>query len=150
VDKPADLLKLTSGAPSIGGKLQRIRQQKRPVAFSHVIESAQPFVVATIARHVDQTIWVLCPNVRTQELFFETLLNWLPTAQFLPEAEFAALENILPDPELTAERLGLLLKIDQGAGRQVIITTRASLDQVAPKPGSLRSVSMTLSRGART
>ena len=147
MNKPADLLKYASDAPSIGAKLQRIRDKDRLVAFSHIIESAQPFLVATIARQIDRTIWVLCPNVRSQELFFETLINWLPNAQFLPEAEFAAVENVLPDPEITAERLALLLKIDQQAGRQVIVATRASLDQVAPTPGNLRSVSMRLRRG---
>jgi transcription-repair coupling factor (superfamily II helicase) len=147
VHKPANLLQLASSAPSIAGKLKQIKEQRWPVAFSHVIDSAQPFLVATIARHTDRTIWVLCPNVRTQELFFETLLNWTPGAQFLPEAEFAAVENILPDPELTAERLALLMKLDQAAGRQIIVATRASLEQVAPKPGNLRSVSLTLRRG---
>src|SRR4029077_15824118 len=90
---------------------------------------------------------VLCPNVRTQEVFYETLLNWLPNAQFLPEAEFAAVENVLPDPEITAERLALVLNIDENTSRTVLVTTRASLDQPAPPPGSLRSVAMTLRRG---
>ena len=82
MNKPADLLKLASDASSIAAKLQRIREKDRPVAFSHVIESAQPFLVASIARHIDKPIWVLCPNVRSQELFFETLINWLPNARY--------------------------------------------------------------------
>ena len=147
VNKPADLLNYACDTPSIAAKLERIRDKDWPVPFSHVIESAQPFLVATIARQIEKPIWVLCPNVRSQELFFETLINWLPNAQFLPEAEFAAVENVLPDPELTAERLALLLKIDQQTSRQVIVATRASLDQVAPKPGNLRSLSMPLRRG---
>lgn len=145
--KPADLLKLATEAPSIATRLRDIAGRTGPVCFSHVIDSAQPFLVAGIAKNISATMWVLCPNVRTQELFYETLLNWIPNAQFLPETEFAAVENVLPDPELTAERLSLLLKIDQGSGRQLIVATRASLDQAAPPPGSLRSVSMTLQRG---
>jgi transcription-repair coupling factor (superfamily II helicase) len=147
VDKPADLLALASKAPSIAAKLEQSREQRWPVSFSHVVDSAQPFLVATIARYLKRATWVLCPNVRTQELFYETLLNWLPSAQFFPEAEFAAVENVLPDPEISAERLALLLKIDEGAGRAVVVATRASLDQPAPQPGSLRSVAMTLRRG---
>ena len=147
MDKPADLLQLASGAPSIAAKLRQIREQHWPVSFSHVTDSAQPFLVAALARQVHKTIWVVCPNVRAQEHFYETLLNWVPTAQFLPEAEFAAVENVLPDPELAAERLALLLRIEQSDTRQLVVATRASLDQIAPKPGSLRSVSMTLSRG---
>src|SRR5207248_2549538 len=128
--------------------LRRIDERQLQVAFSHVTDSAQPFLVATIAQHVNKTVWLLCPNVRSQELFYETLLNWVPTAQFLPEAEFAAVENILPDPEIAAERLALLLRLEQSGGaHQLVVATRASLDQVAPKPGSLRSVSLTLRRG---
>jgi len=147
VKKPVDLLKLANEAPSIASRLRDITARKWPVCFSHVIDSAQPFLAAGIARNIPGNIWVLCPNVRTQELFYETLLNWIPNAQFLPEAEFAAVENVLPDPELTAERLALLLKIDQGSERRLIVATRASLDQAAPPPGSLRSVSMTLQPG---
>jgi transcription-repair coupling factor (superfamily II helicase) len=146
VDNGADLLKLASQAESIRGKLDSIRDRRWPVCFSHVTDSAQAFLVAAIARHLKRTIWVLCPNVRTQELFHETLLNWVPTTQFLPEAEFAAVENVLPDPEIAAERLALLLKIDHRDGPHLVVATRASLDQVAPKPGSLESVSMVLRR----
>ena len=145
--KPADLLKAATEPPSIGARLRDIAERKWPVCFSHIVDSAQPFLVAAIAKKIPSTIWVLCPNVRTQELFYETLLNWVPNAQFLPEAEFAAVENVLPDPEIAAERLALLLKIDQHSDRQLIVTTRASLDQATPPPGSLRSVSMILQRG---
>ena len=120
-------------------KIRQIREQRWPVAFSHVIDSAQPFLVATIAREINKTIWVLCPNVRAQELCYETLLNWLPDARFLPESEFAAIETILPDPEIAAERLGLLSAVTTDAGPHVVVTTRASLCQGAPKPGAIRS-----------
>jgi transcription-repair coupling factor (superfamily II helicase) len=147
VDKPPELLKLAAQSPSIAGKLEQIRRQRWPIRFSHVIDSAQPFLAATIARHSDKTLWVICPNVRTQEVFYETLLNWLPDAQFLPEAEFAAVENVLPDPEIAAERLALLLNLSHDGGRHVIVATRASLDQPAPEPGALQSVSMTIQPG---
>jgi transcription-repair coupling factor (superfamily II helicase) len=150
VHKTADLLSLAARSASIAGKLRQIRDQRWPVRFSHVIDSAQAFLVATIAREIDKTIWVLCPSVRSQELIYETLVNWLPSAQFLPEAEFAAVENILPDPEIAAERLALLLKIDADIDRHVVVATRASLDQPAPKPGALQSASLTFRRGSDT
>ena len=68
---------------------------------------------------------MLCPNVRSQELLYESLLNWEPTALFLPEAEFAAVENILPDPELAAERLALLNRVQREKGPHLIVATRA-------------------------
>ncbi|PYK73038.1 MAG: transcription-repair coupling factor [Verrucomicrobia bacterium] len=118
-----------------------------PVSFSHVIESAQPFLVATIAEHDRRSIWVICRTVRAQELFFESLSNWDSNASFLPEAEFAAVENILPDPEIAAERLALLSQIEKGNGAKVVVTTRAALDQPAPSHGTLRSASLEIQRG---
>ena len=96
----------------------------------------------------DSTIWILCPSVHSQELLYESLLNWQPDALFLPEAEFAAVENVLPDPEIAAERLAVLMQVGRGAGRHVIVATRASLDQAAPKHGALDSAVTQLQRGA--
>src|SRR5246500_2189041 len=69
-----------------------------------------------------------------------------PHALFLPEAELAAVENVLPDPEIAAERLALLIQI--GTGPRIIVATRASLDQPAPKRGTLPSAVSQLRRGA--
>jgi transcription-repair coupling factor (superfamily II helicase) len=129
-----------------------------PVQFSHIIQPAQPFLAAIIAhawhslspdhRHAaDSTIWILCPTVHSQESLHESLLNWQPDALFLPEAELAAAENVLPDPEIAAERLAVLMQIGCGAGRHVIVATRASLDQAAPKHVALDSAVTQLQRG---
>jgi len=136
-------------ADPISRKLRELESGRRPVAFSHVIEPAQAFLVAAIAGKIPETIWVLCPTVRSQELLFESLLNWLPEALFLPEAEFAAVENILPDPEIAAERLALLNRVQRDKGPHVIIATRAALDQAAPNPAALNSAVLALRRGRR-
>ena len=134
-------------AEPISRKLREIEKGVRPVAFSHVTEPAQAFLVAAIAGEIRRTGWVLCPTVRSQELLYESLLNWLPEALFLPEAEFAAVENILPDPEIAAERLALLSRIQRDKGPHVIIATRAALDQTAPDPSFLNSAVLMLRRG---
>jgi transcription-repair coupling factor (superfamily II helicase) len=144
---PADLLTLVARSKPIAAKLRQIENRTWPVVFSHIVDSAQAFLVATIARNVDKTIWVFCPSVHSQELLHESLLNWQPDALFFPEAEFAAVENILPDPEIAAERLALLSLLERNAGTHVIVATRASLDQAAPKPGALISASIQLRRG---
>ena len=129
--------------------------------FSHVIQPAQPFLAAVLAnayhgrrldkrQAADSTIWVLCPSVHSQEVFYESLLNWQPDALFLPEAELTGIENVLPDPEITAERLALFLQIERDTGPRIIVATRASLDQAAPKRGSLESAVVQLRRGATT
>src|SRR5947199_4814441 len=144
----AEFLQLAAVAEPIEHKLRQIGAGDFPVSFSHVIESAQPFLVATIAEHDHRIIWVICPTVRAQELFFESLSNWNSNASFLPEAEFAAVENILPDPEIAAERLALLSKIEKENASKLVVTTRAALDQPAPSRGMLRSASLEIQRGS--
>jgi transcription-repair coupling factor (superfamily II helicase) len=143
---PGDLLTLVARSEPIAAKLRQIENRIRPIVFSHVIDSAQAFLVAAIAHNIDKTIWVFCPSVHSQELLYESLLNWQPDALFLPEAEFAAVENILPDPEIAAERLALLSLVERNAGAHVIVATHASLDQAAPEPGALISASIQLRR----
>jgi hypothetical protein len=100
-----ELLERVAASEPIARKLHAIQDAQRPVKFSHVIQPAQPFLVAIIAhtwhrlpdhdRHAaDSTIWILCPSVHSQELFYESLVNWRSDALFLPEAEFAAAENV--------------------------------------------------------
>src|SRR6266478_1642915 len=161
VEKPirAELLETVAASEPIARRLDAIRGARWPVQFSHVMEPAQSFLAALIAhachrrppddrQGADSTIWVLCPSVHSQELLYESLLNWQPDALFLPEAELAAVENVLPDPEIAAERLALLMEIERGTSPRIIVATRASLDQPAPKRGTLQSVVTQLRRGA--
>ena len=143
-----ELLERVAQSAPIARKLEQIETQRAPVKFSHVIAPAQAFLAAIIARRVQKTVWILCPSVRAQDSLYETILNWLPSAQFLPEAEFAAVENVLPDPEIAAERLALLAKIDSESGPHVIVATRASLDQPAPKRGTVSASTLKIKRGS--
>ncbi|MBV9007617.1 MAG: transcription-repair coupling factor [Verrucomicrobia bacterium] len=144
----AGLVELAARAKPIAEKLRAIRAAAFPVCCSHVSEGAQPFLAAVLAREIRRTLWIICPTVRTQELFYEALVNWIPAAAFLPEAEFAAVENILPDPEIAAERLALFSQIGGENAPHVIVTTRAALEQPAPRRNALSSASLPLHRGA--
>ena len=160
MEKPigAELLERVATCEPIAHKLDAIAKAAWPVKFSHVIEPAQPFLAAVIAHSfartrdlphsTKSTIWILCPSVHSQELFYESLLNWQPEALFLPEAELAAVENVLPDPEIAAERLALLTEIERDSRPRIVVATRASLDQSAPKRGTLQSAVTQLTRGA--
>jgi transcription-repair coupling factor (superfamily II helicase) len=163
VEKPirTELLESVAAGEPIARKLRAIDKAGWPLQFSLVIQPAQAFLAATIAhachrrapsnrRAPDSTIWILCPSVHSQELFYESLLNWQPDALFLPEAELVAVENVLPDPEIAAERLALLMQIEREADPRIIVATRASLDHPAPKRGTLRSAVTQLRRGANT
>ena len=159
VEKSAELLERVATSKPIARKLEAIQRAQWPVRFSHVIQTGQPFLAAVLAnahhdrrtdkrQAADSTIWVLCPSVHSQEVFYESLLNWQPDALFLPEAELTAIEYVLPDPEITAERLALFLQIERDTGPRIIVATRAGLDQAAPKRGSLESAVVQLRRGA--
>jgi transcription-repair coupling factor (superfamily II helicase) len=143
----AELLEIVADSEPIARKRRAIERAQWPVQFSHVVEPAQAFLVAAVASRIDKTIWVLCPSVHSQELLYESLLNWQPDALFLPEAEFAAIENILPDPEIAAERLAVLTQLERKQVPQLIIVTRASLDQAAPRPSALQTAFVQLRRG---
>jgi transcription-repair coupling factor (superfamily II helicase) len=161
VEKPigAELLERVAASEPIARKLDAIQDAQWPAQFSHVIQPAQPFLAAIIAhtwhrlpaddpQTANSTIWILCPSVHSQELFYESLLNWQSDALFLPEAEFAAAENVLPDPEIVAERLAVLMQIGRRTGSRVIVATRASLEQAAPGRDMLQSALTQLRRGA--
>jgi transcription-repair coupling factor (superfamily II helicase) len=145
-DEATDLLAVVSRAGSIAKKLRG----PTPIAFSHVTEAAQAFLVAAIAQELGRMLWVICPRVHAQEIIYETLLNWYPNALFLPEAELAAVENILPDPEIAAERLALLTRIERERGPHLIVATKAGLEQPAPKRGAIVSALLQLKRSSPT
>ncbi|MFL6551812.1 MAG: hypothetical protein ACJ8LV_00415, partial [Chthoniobacterales bacterium] len=161
MEKSTELLERVAATEPIARKLETIQRAEWPVRFSHVIQTGQPFLTAVIAhayhglrvhkrQAVDSTIWVLCPSVHSQEVFYESLLNWQPDALFLPEAELTGIENVLPDPEITAERLALFLQIERDTSPRIIVATCACLDQAAPKFGSLESAVVQLRRGVIT
>ena len=72
------------------------------------------FVAAIVAGARKQRCWIICENARAQETVFNELLNWFPETAFFPEKEIALGENVLPDPEIAAERLALLQALSGG------------------------------------
>ena len=153
-----ELIARVAQSEPIARKLEQIGTERAPVKFSHVVPPAQAFLAAVIGSRLRKTVWILCPSVRAQDSLYETILNWFPSAQFLPEAEFAAVENVLPDPEIAAERLALLAMIDppkdgfaaakSEPGPHLIVTTRASLDQPAPTRGAVSAATLKIKRSA--
>ncbi len=149
VDKPFDLPGRIARCGPIAAKLDLIRGGGLVVAFEHVTEPAQPLLAALIARHVEKRIWIICENVRAQEMFHGELLNWLPDAVFFPEMDAALGENIVPDPEVAAERLEILQKLSSKRDQQIVVASRASLDDPLPSPGGLKQISLKLSRSKK-
>lgn len=112
------------------------------VAFEHVTEPAQAFVAAIVAGATRQRCWIVCENARAQETVFNELLNWFPETAFFPEKEIALGENMLPDPEISAERLSLLQTLSGDKSHKshsshqshLLVLTKASLSEQVPSP----------------
>ena len=138
--------------PGIKLKLEQILAGKGHVAFEHVAESAQPFVAALIARHAAPDgihTWIFCENERAQERFHFELSCWLPEALLFPHLEIAAVEGAIPDPEVNAERLGVLQRLAQpGRGTVVVVSEKSLAEKVAPA-ASLGKASLEIRCGER-
>src|SRR5580698_1015125 len=130
--KPPDLLDEIAASPPIAEKLKRLRAGGKALAFDHVVEAAQPFLTALLARHVKERLWIVCANMRTQEVFHNELLHWFPDALFFPETDRAPMEGALPDPETAAERLLIVQRLSNSKKKEIVVLTRSSLDEEAP------------------
>jgi len=154
------MITASPGAPQVLDRLRDsppIRERLRaiaagePAAFEHVTEPAQAFLAAIVAGAARRRCWIVCENARSQETVFNELLNWFPDAAFFPEKEIALGENVLPDPEITAERLSLLqvLSGEKSRDGRLVILTKSSLDEQVPSPAGLRADAVQLKRTAR-
>jgi transcription-repair coupling factor (superfamily II helicase) len=127
--------------------LLRLLQTKGPVTLDHVCTGAQSFVAAcVVSHHASRSCWILCPDVRRQEEIFNGLLNWGIDARFFPELELPAFEGALADPEIVAERLEVLRKIEEGK-RSVVVLTASSLQDRVPSAEALKKQSVVLRCG---
>ena len=118
-----------------------------PSAFAAVADSARPFLAALIARHAKKRrIWIVCPDVRTQENFAGELAAWLPVARLFPEMESAAAES-LPDPETAAERLEILRELAAGKSPGPLVLHARQWEQDVPSAQSLSGAVFRLAAG---
>lgn len=135
-------------SPSLFSALRAVglATPESPSCFDHVSEAGQPLYVAAAINAFresgkpDAAIWVVCSQVKAQEVMQTELGSWGESALFLPEYEWAGFEESLPDPESAAERLAVLKELHESilaSEGPVIVLTRDALDEVAPPPGTL-------------
>jgi len=149
VDKPFELLDRIADCKPLAAKLDLVRRSGDRVVFEHVAEQAQPFLAALIACNIKKRIWIICENVRAQEMFHGELLNWFPGALFFSEMEMGLGENVVSDPEATAERLEILQRLSAKRDQQIVVATRTSLNDALPSPAGLKQISLKLSRSMK-
>lgn len=99
--------------------------------------SAQAFVVACAVRRAPaQPFLLVAPDVRHQEELANDLEAWGVAAAFVPEVAAPSGES-LPDPDVQAERQGVLRRLGAGAVG-VVLASEATLAQPLPEPRVLR------------
>ncbi|MEM7010649.1 MAG: transcription-repair coupling factor [Verrucomicrobiota bacterium] len=117
--------------------------------FEHIAPPAQPFVAAlAIEKNPANRVWILCPHVRVQERIHHDLRVWGCDSRYFPEVEFSGFEDALPDPDIGAERLGILHDLGEDQ-KQVIVLCEDSLDDTVATLGSLRKDQLEFEVGGR-
>jgi transcription-repair coupling factor (superfamily II helicase) len=140
------LFELVARTEPLADKLRDVAAGKRGVIFDHVVGPAQPFLAAALVHRVAAAkarVWIVCETEREQERFHAELTTWLPDAAFFPTAEIAMVEGALPDPEVAAERLGVLQKLAEDDGLVIVIHEK-SLDEDVYSAKSLEKLTLPL------
>ena len=151
-DPDQPLFEATLEALSKRNKLDRIPGVKRPLVLAHVAEPARPFLVAALVSHwrgKAENFWVICETERTQERFAAELSTWLPGVLVFPHLEIAVVEGAVPDPEVSAERLGVLQRLTMKTAGTVVVVTKKALDEQVAAPQVLGKATLSLSTGER-
>ncbi len=151
-DQDQELFDTALEALSKRHALARVPSLKRPLVFAHVVESARPFLMAALAHHWKGkagNLWAVCETERGQERFAAELSTWLPGVLVFPHLEIAAVEGAVPDPEISAERLGVLQRLTSGAAGVVVVITKPALDEQVAVPQMLAKATLDLAAGAR-
>ena len=121
----------------------------RTIYFEHVTTSAQPFLVALLAKHAPSSgkrIWVVCDTERSQEQFHAELSNWFGDAMIFPHLEVAAVEGALPDPETSAERLAVVQRLASKDDALIVLNAHSFEEQV-PAIGAVQKNTLELTPG---
>lgn len=116
--------------------------------FGLVADEAKPFLVACLSRLHPGRVWVLCDSVRNQEDFAAELSAWLPGTRFFP-GEAAINPEVLPDPEVAAERLDILRSLAKGEKTGPLVLHHSQLDEDVPGAGVLDNAVISFKKGGR-
>lgn len=149
VDDPQSLLSFVAGGKLFAQALALVGKKKR-LAMAPCAEAGIAFLVALIA-HVapeQQRIWVLAPHLRAQDRIASELRLWnAAKVLYLPERE-QTIASLVEDPEVQAERLGILQTLAQkSVHKQIVVLAENSLDDIVPSSKQLGTNALTLQLG---
>lgn len=121
---------------------------KKPVVLDHVAAQAAPFAVALAAAgRGKRRLWVLCGEVRQQDLVQAELAVWGVESLYLTRLSHAV-EGGLPDPDVLAERAAVLARWADSADG-VLVLCADSLEEEAPGVKALEKGRRRLAPGDR-
>jgi len=101
---------------------------------SDIAEPAQAFVAAVLVKSaMPGRVWIVCPDVRSQEDFAAEMAAWCGRVRLFPELEIPA-GDALPDPETASERLDLLQTLAKGPGDEVVVIHAGQWESDVPRP----------------
>ena len=125
--------------------------RSRTTILDHVSKAGQGLAVAAVletARRLPTPprVWIIAPDLRSQENLSNDLLTWFGPTLFFPEQEQDRTIDGLPDQDVQAERLAILQKLN-GPDPLVLILNESSLQEEVPKPGELQQNHLPLRKG---
>lgn len=128
------------------------RLASAPLILDHVTPQAFGFAAAMLARHIEKAggkkrVWILCPDVKTQDHVHAEIGVWQCPALYFPRLG-QLVDGALPDPELMAERTAVLGRMLEGE-LPVLILCADSLGEAAPPLAEISTQRRTLEVGAR-
>ncbi len=141
------LVDLTLAAAEVQRKLKQT-----DLVLDHVTPQAFGFAAALMVRHAEMTmpgrrVWILCADVKTQDHVHAELGVWQCPALYFPRLG-QVVNDALIDPELLAERAGVLGRMMEGDA-PVMVLCAESLDEPAPALAEISSQRRMLSVGAK-
>ena len=141
------LVDLTLAAAAFKPKLKAT-----PIILDHVAPQAFGFAAALMVRHAElalsgRRVWILCADVKTQDHVHAELAVWQCPALYFPRLG-QVVSDALIDPELLAERTGVLGRMMEGDA-PVMVLCADSLDELAPALAEITSQRRTLTVGAK-
>jgi transcription-repair coupling factor (superfamily II helicase) len=112
------------------------------VVLDHVTPQAFGFAAALLVRHAEKSrpgcrVWIVCADVKTQDHVHAELGVWQCPALYFPRLG-QLVNDALVDPELLAERAGVLGRMTEGDA-PVMVLCADSLDEPAPALAEISS-----------
>jgi transcription-repair coupling factor (superfamily II helicase) len=130
----------------------QLKLGKAPLVLDHVTPQAFSFAAALVVRHAEKSmpgrrVWILCADVKTQDHVHAELGVWQCPALYFPRLG-QVVNDALIDPELLAERAGVLGRMMEGEA-PVMVLCADSLDEPAPALAEISSQRRMLTVGAK-